>query len=186
MLDRIYYLQCEIQLHQSVFSIISRQIIIQVQTIVDHESSQGGKNIPEWIHGRPNTGTGLVAYRHNSSYMADFKEDLLVNFEDMKQNASKTGSTRDLFVGTSKDTFQLAGYSGHIPANTNNAKKALHSKGENMRPQPCYLRLVSERIGSVPSYSGITALDVVVFCHVSREIITPNELAFCLVYVYLV
>lgn len=131
-----------------------RQIIIQVQTIVDHESSQGGKNIPEWIHGRPNTGTGLVAYRHNSSYMADFKEDLLVNFEDMKQNASKTGSTRDLFVGTSKDTFQLAGYSGHIPANTNNAKKALHSKGENMRPQPCYLRLVSERIGSVPSYSG--------------------------------
>lgn len=129
-------------------------IIVQVQEIVDHESSQGGKNIPEWIQGRPDTGTGLVAYRHKSSYQADFNEDLLINFEGMKQNASKTGSTRDLFAGTSKDTSQLAGYSGHIPVNTNNAKKALHSKGANMRKQPCYLRLVSERIGSVPSYAG--------------------------------
>jgi hypothetical protein len=143
-----------------------RHIIAKVQAIVEHESSQGGKNIPEWISERPSTGTGLVAYRHNSSYMADFNEDLLVNFDDMKLNASKTGSTRDLFLGTMKDTFQLAGYSGHIPMNSNNAKKALHSKGATMRPQPCYLRLVSERIGSVPSYAGIRSciLDLAACC----------------------
>jgi hypothetical protein len=129
-----------------------------VQEIVEHESSQGGLNIPEWIKGKADPGSGLVAYRHNSSYMADYNEELLVNFDDMKLNASKTGSTRDLFLGTTKDTSQLAGYSGHIPANTNNAKKSLHSKGANMRPQPCYLRLVSERLGSVPSYAGMSVL----------------------------
>lgn len=131
-----------------------RHIIVRVQETVDYESSQGGLNIPQWINGNSESGTGLVAYKHNSSYMADFNEELLVNFDNMKLNASRTGSTRDLFVGTTKDTAQLAGYSGHLPANTNNAKKDLHSKGSNMRPQPCYLRLVSERLGSMPSYSG--------------------------------
>lgn len=156
----------------------SSHITVQVQEIVDYESSQGGKNIPEWIHGRPETATGLVAYRHKSSYMADFSEDLLVNFDNMKQNASKTGSTRDLFAGTSKDTFQLAGYSGHIPVNTNNAKKALHSKGASVRPQPCYLRLVSERIGSVPSYAGFISCTCVFITHTSWSM---NDLvcSFC-------
>lgn len=129
-------------------------MIIRVQDIVEFESSQGGLNIPELNRGQSNSGKGLVAYKHKSSYMADFNEDLLVDFEHMKLNASRTGSTRDLFVGTTKDTSQLAGYSGHIPANTNNVKKDLHCRGEHPRPQPCYLRLVSERLGSMPSYTG--------------------------------
>ena len=125
-----------------------------MQDIVESESCLGGKNIPDWINGRSVSSSGLVAYRHKSSYKSDFSEDRLVNYDDMKQNPSKTASTRDLFAGTTKDTYQLAGYSGHIPVNCNNVKKAIHSNGVNSRSKPCYLRLVSERLGSMPSYSG--------------------------------
>lgn len=135
-----------------------RCIIENVQEIVERESSLCGKNIPDWINGRPPTSSGLVTYRHKSSYMSDLSEDRLINYNDMRLNASKTASTRDLFSGTTKDTYQLPGYSGHIPVNSNNVKKALHSQGENPRPQPCYLRLVSERLGSVPNYSGYIPL----------------------------
>jgi hypothetical protein len=86
--------------------------------------------------------------------MSDFNEERLVDFENMKLDASKTGTTRDLFVGTTKATYQLSGYGGHIPMNTTNPKKELHSNGANVRPQPCYLRLVREGLGSLPSYTG--------------------------------
>jgi hypothetical protein len=140
--------------HHAFIVCFCRNICLKVQEIADYEFSQGGVNVPKWVQGGSVGGSGLVAYSHSSSAMAHYNEELLVNFDDMKLNASKTGSTRDLFEGTSKDTCQLAGYCGHIPRNTNNAKKDLHSRGEHMRPQPCYLRMVSERLGSVPSYAG--------------------------------
>lgn len=129
-------------------------IFTRVQDVVEYETSQGGLNIPSWIKSSGKSSTGLVGYKDKSSYMTDFSEELLLNYEDMKKNASKTASTRDLFLGTTKSTYQVPGYSGHIPANPNNTKKEEHSMGVKARPQPCYLRLVSERLGCVPKYSG--------------------------------
>jgi hypothetical protein len=89
-----------------------------------------------------------------SSYMQNYNANRFRTFDPKIDNPKFTGTTRELFKGTSKATEQLPGYCGHIPVNTANIIKHEHSYGLKPRPATCDLRLVSERLGSVPGYTG--------------------------------
>jgi hypothetical protein len=108
-------------------------------------------------HLRPQTAperSGLVPYNCQTMYRTDFEASRFLDTVALGLPAKKSGTTRELFDGTTKATEQLPAYGGHIPINTSNARKHEHSYGLHPRPQPCYLRLVSEKLGSVPNYTG--------------------------------
>lgn len=96
----------------------------------------------------------LVPYLHKSCHQYDYDLSRLDDDNYISQPASQNGTTRDLFIGTSKATRHPPGYGGHIPLNTYNKRKEEHAKGETCHANPSYLRLGSERLGSVPNYTG--------------------------------
>jgi hypothetical protein len=114
--------------------------------------------IPEFL--RPQTAAsltssrGLVPYQNKSSYMCDYDITRLDDDAMIGMPPKKNATTRDMFLGTTKATEHPPRYCGHIPQNTFNLRKEEHSSGRTHRPQTCYLRLASERLGSVPNYSG--------------------------------
>ena len=97
---------------------------------------------------------GLVPYIHKSTYMYDYDITRLEEEGMIGMTPKRNGTTRDMFIGTTKATEHPPGYGGHIPMNTYNLRKEEHSSGKTSHPQPCYLRLGSERLGSVPNYTG--------------------------------
>lgn len=134
-----------------------REIIPLAQEICDVECTVKKATLPE--HLRPQTApqrSGLVPYKSETCYMKDFEATRFLDTESLGLPAKKSATTRELFSGTTKATEQLPAYGGHIPINVSNARKNEHSYGLNPRPAPCYLRLVSEKLGSVPNYTGTT------------------------------
>lgn len=114
--------------------------------------------IPEFL--RPQTAAdfrasrGLVPYLHKSAYMYDYDITRLDDDEMIGLPPKRNGTTRDMFAGTTKATDHPPRYCGHIPQNTYNLRKEEHSSGRTHRPQTCYLRLASERLGCIPNYTG--------------------------------
>eukprot|EP00602_Paraphysomonas_sp_CaronLab_P007479 CAMPEP_0185017700 /NCGR_PEP_ID=MMETSP1103-20130426/615_1 /TAXON_ID=36769 /ORGANISM="Paraphysomonas bandaiensis, Strain Caron Lab Isolate" /LENGTH=315 /DNA_ID=CAMNT_0027547237 /DNA_START=159 /DNA_END=1106 /DNA_ORIENTATION=+ len=132
-----------------------RDIVFKVQSIGTSECNVTKAQIPD--HLRPQTapiGSGLVPYNNNSCYKTDYNATRFTDLSAFGETPKRIATTRELFLGTTKATDQLPGYGGHIPHNTFNMRKYEHSSGLKPRPQPCHLRLVSERLGSVPSYTG--------------------------------
>ena len=154
-------LLCHVMFLTILLSSLS-ELIPLAQEICDVECGLKNAAIPP--HLRPQTAperSGLVPYHNPSSYMIDYHASRLQDPVTIGQPSKKSGTTRDLFVGTTRATEQLPAYRGHIPHNVTNHRKYEHSQGLNPRPAPCYLRLVSERLGSVPNYTGdVDALQV--------------------------
>lgn len=96
----------------------------------------------------------LIEAFPESTHMTDYNANRFVDVDFSIDDPKKSGTTRYNFKGTSKGTEQTAGYCGHVPYNTANSVKRDHSCGLKPRPQTCDLRLVSERLGSVPGYTG--------------------------------
>jgi hypothetical protein len=131
-----------------------RELIPFAQTLLDSDCTVKKGEIAEYLRPSTTPASGLVAYSHPSRHMIDYDANRLSDVDKFHLSANKIGTTRELFAGTTKATEQLPGYCGHIPSNTYNLVKEEHSSGRHSRPQTCYLRLVSERLGSVPNYTG--------------------------------
>lgn len=145
--------------NKSSFGYISwedfRIIISTAQEVISYDCDTIGRNIPSWLQPKLKDESVLNEYFPKSSYTVNFNANRLRDVKiDDSYNPTKTGTTRFLFQGTTKYTDQLPGYCGHIPCNTANLRKELHSGGMKPRPQTCDLRLISERLGSVPGYTG--------------------------------
>ena len=141
--------------------------------------------IPEFL--RPQTAAsftasrGLVPFQSKSSYMCDYDitrldDDVMIGMPP-KSNAT----TRDMFVGTTKATEHPPRYCGHIPQNTYNPRKEEHSSGRTHRPQTCYLRLASERLGSVPNYTGPPIPPLLLASFSAPQAIFPNTQVWSLI-----
>lgn len=59
-----------------------------------------------------------------------------------------------LYAGTTKSTYHLPGFKGHIPANVRNYRKLEHSCGEIDHPVANNLRLTQRGMGCVLGYTG--------------------------------
>jgi hypothetical protein len=133
-------------------------VIPIAQQVTEEECEVKKGEIPQFL--RPQTAgeftstRGLVPYLHKSTYMYDYDITRLEDDEMIGQPPKRSATTKDMFLGTTKATDHLPGYGGHIPHNTYNLRKEDHSSGRTLRPQTCYLRLASERLGSVPNYTG--------------------------------
>lgn len=74
-------------------------------------------------------------------------------------------AARILYAGTTKSTYHLPGYKGHIPANVRNSRKLEHSCGETYHPVANNLRLTQRGMGCVLGYTG----------HVPHETSGPRQ-----------
>jgi hypothetical protein len=70
-----------------------------------------------------------------------------------------------LYAGTTKSTYHLPGYKGHIPANVRNSRKLEHCSGETSHPVANNLRLTQRGMGCVLGYTG----------HVPHETSGPRQ-----------
>ena len=61
-----------------------------------------------------------------------------------------------LAAGSVKGTLQIPGFSGHVPQNTRNQLKVLHSDGAHLHPVVNSLRMTKKGGGSVLGYAGHT------------------------------
>lgn len=160
ILDKFRHLGGEVAQFRLVSWDQFKEIIPLAQAVTELECTIKKQDLPP--HLRPQTAdqymatsaNHLVPYLHKSCYMYDHDISRLDDDHYISQTPTENGTTRDLFIGTSKATHHPPGYGGHIPLNTYNKRKEEHSKGATGRPQTCYLRLGSERLGSVPNYSG--------------------------------
>ena len=68
---------------------------------------------------------------------------------------SKTGmagTTQDLCAGTTKATYHIPGFSGHIPTTQRNPRVVAHGDGQKVHAQPSHLRLYHRH--NMPGYTG--------------------------------
>ena len=108
---------------------------------------------PEWLISSRAVNTSIVPRDVRSSY----QKDLGKAGEGPQQRTwiAKTGmksTTDDLFEGTTKDTYHIPGYCGHIAASKRNPDVLLHSEAETARENSTSLRLYHRH--NVPGYTG--------------------------------
>eukprot|EP01035_Chromulina_nebulosa_P019488 gene19488-25374_t len=102
-------------------------------------------------------------YRDTFSYHANQRSNdklkLLKTYphtatEDYLEKFDMDPSSKILNAGTTKGTFQLPGFSGHIPMNKRNARKVEHSIGLHTKPFLNNLLITQKSVGCLSGYSG--------------------------------
>ncbi|CAM9631459.1 unnamed protein product, partial [Discosporangium mesarthrocarpum] len=112
------------------------------------------KNLPEWLLANRKV---MPAVSHGKAVMSCYQVDLGKHgsIPANRRILFKTGmssTTQDLSEGTTKDTFQIPGYSGFIPASKINARAREHGDMHRCRQQSLNLRLFHNHNAS--GYTG--------------------------------
>jgi hypothetical protein len=113
----------------------------------------------------------------SSTYRDNFNKTKELSFADTYPGFAYTKATEPtnkrglnnaakvLYAGTTKSTYHLPGFKGHIPANVRNTRKLEHSCGETYHPVANNLRLTQRGMGCVLGYTG----------HVPHETSGPRQ-----------
>jgi hypothetical protein len=88
------------------------------------------------------------------TFCVDHKKMLTAATEKPKPHSILNPASKDLARGSVKGTYQIPGYSGHMPLNINNPRKHAHSGGEHMKPVVNSLRMTKKGGNNVLGYSG--------------------------------
>lgn len=86
-----------------------------------------------------------------SDHMPDFTYTKTVEPTNKK---GLNNAAQILYAGTTKSTYHLPGFKGHIPSNVRNYRKLEHSSGEIDHPVANNLRLTQRGMGCVLGYTG--------------------------------
>jgi hypothetical protein len=88
------------------------------------------------------------------TFSSSRKED--INYEGPKEEIGfgLNKANKILYAGTSKGTYHLPGYRGHIPVNVRNERKAEHGCGKMPHPVVNDLILTQRGMGCVLGYTG--------------------------------
>ena len=102
----------------------------------------------------------------SSTYRDNFNANRDLSFSDehpgfaytkTEEPTNKKGlnnAAKILYAGTTKSTYHLPGFKGHIPSNVRNTQKLVHSCGETYHPVANNLRLTQRGMGCVLGYTG--------------------------------
>jgi len=131
---------------------------------------------PEWIKQSKKAPVKVVtSLNAKPSYILDFgdpslgKQDWPMSRKYTFKNTMK-GKTLDLAEGTSKHTYNLPGYGGHVPTSLRLAKQKLHA--ENVIPRKPHNDLLLTYHNNMPGYTGY-------FPCYAMEASEPRDLGAC-------
>jgi hypothetical protein len=113
-----------------------------------------GATVPEWVTASKAITEDVVPRQPvRSSYQTDMG---MANEKPLdRPYISKTGmagTTQDLCVGTTKATYHIPGFSGHIPTTQRNPRVVAHGDGQKVHDMPSHLRLYHRH--NMPGYTG--------------------------------
>lgn len=92
--------------------------------------------------------------QNDLSFSNDFPGFQYTKTEEPTNKKGLNNAARILYAGTTKSTYHLPGFKGHIPANVRNTRKLQHSCGEDYHPVANNLRLTQRGMGCVLGYTG--------------------------------
>ena len=115
-----------------------------------------------FCHAGSNTFKRAASANLNASLSRTLPKTMSDTFSRQQETEIDPASA-DLFSGTSKGTYQLPGYTGHIPANKRNIRKVEHSFGMEPRPKKNDLLVTRCSIGCVAGYTGYISSNAPVF-----------------------
>uniref|UniRef100_A0A7S2FHF5 Flagellar associated protein n=1 Tax=Florenciella parvula TaxID=236787 RepID=A0A7S2FHF5_9STRA len=113
-----------------------------------------GATVPEWVTASKAITEDVVPRQPvRSSYQTDMG---MANEKPLdRPYISKTGmagTTQDLCAGTTKATYHIPGFSGHIPTTQRNPRVVAHGDGQKVHDMPSHLRLYHRH--NMPGYTG--------------------------------
>mmetsp|Transcript_14111 Transcript_14111/g.18337 ORF Transcript_14111/g.18337 Transcript_14111/m.18337 type:complete len:277 (+) Transcript_14111:8-838(+) len=118
---------------------------------------------PEWLSMSKKTHPDPLP-RHPTQLTTGYRTDFGIDPENDKPfnksymyKSGMDGSSNDLGEGTSKQSFHLPGYGGHIPANRRNPVAALHADAEEVRDKGSNLRMYHRH--NMVGYTGFAPRD---------------------------
>lgn len=108
---------------------------------------------PEWLAMSKRRQPEVSGVMIRSSYQKDMGK--AGEWPQQRQYLNRTGmnsTTEDLSEGTTKDTYHIPGYGGHIPASKRNPDVVKHGEAKDERLKPTSLRLYHRH--DLPGYTG--------------------------------